>query len=340
MKMNKSKFGLVFLFTLGTLVSCEKEMDATDTVTTEVLPDESGYFVEQEGVEYHDGPVVKIGNHDIAEMELAAKKPRVHGTWKRLTAGNMNKLGYSSTDFNLNRFTAVLNKGTRRPKNVSVNGFKYGPERSASANQGWNVDVRTWGVRQKIVTSKNTPIKAVPGFSLRRLRNNKKTRQWMKPNDKEWKRSITNTRGWSVTGSRTMEIGTSLSIPFGGGGNVGASASMSVTLEHGKSNSTEVTFEEGFTSAGRWVPPGKTAVFQVVERHKIQRTEWVVPVEFRGKVGANYGSKKHHGSHFWSVSAPAFFYEYNPKLRNDYRRMVIKTHEDVLKEAWVRSWIE
>lgn len=319
---------LFFLFFLN---SCEKEEDNTfePQLNESVL---EGIEQESDTINYVYGSIIKI--KDGIPDNSIVNKVVSNEPWIRLNREHLSKLSrnadinYLNKDDLLNRFTWAINKGSTRPKNVCINNEKFGEGHNPNNDYSWYTEMRPKPSLASQGGSDLTPFRRVKGTAARSERNRGDGR-WMELPG-EWRIETTNETNWHVTGSISTEIGGQAGIPF-----FKTSIKVTIGLEIGTGGSRSKRITEVIRDVGRiWVPAGKVANWELVERHRNYKSKWEVPLEFEGYVGADYG-KKHEGHYFWAVSANKFFYEYTERDK----KYIIDVNEEYAKELRVRAWV-
>ncbi|MBP2833214.1 ETX/MTX2 family pore-forming toxin [Aquimarina sp. U1-2] len=331
MKNLKFKYSNLLLILGVFLWSCEKEEPVSPSQNA--MEDVIGVG---ENKEYHDHPKVTFGNNNLqlaknrGSGEIVIEQP-----WESLDFESLKLLGrnFINRDFLKNRFTHILNRGSRRPLNVSINDTKFGSGHNMTEDFNWHTDYRRRAKRVKVIKNKKFgKVTPVPGFSVLKIKNNTNKGKMMNlpPNSFETRRSTTT--NWSISAGFNFKIGAEMGFPLVNK----ASAEFTVNFDRTHGESTTTTNVQRYPTDQVWVPAGQTAFFQLVEKSKKYTYEWHIPIEFRGQVGADYGKKRHHGHHFWSVPAKNFFYEF----KNGSNKMIIDIDEEYYVERWVRSKVE
>ena len=317
------------------LVSCELT-DAPEPIDQETIAFSSEETDEDPNIEYVYGPIVKVGNDDIANGATSREKTSFSSNWKNITRTNLVDLGRDVSmnflDHNhmRNRFRDLHTRGgNRRPANVCVNGVKVGSSgRNPNNDYGWKAQIRNKGTRKSKTVSKLTGWKRVQGTNRRSERNRSNKGKWMELPG-EWRVTVKEEKNWNVTGTISTKVGGEAGVPLVTKGTV----EVSVSLAAGGGGSKSYSVTEVIKGGRIWVPAGKVANWEASERYKTVKTEWHVPLEFKGMVGADYGNTKLDGSHYWAISASSFF----SNLKN--KKYIIKMNEQTSKEIRVRAWV-
>ncbi|WP_108869647.1 hypothetical protein [Aquimarina aquimarini] len=325
----KISYVLCFLFFLN---SCEKEEDnIVDPQLNESISEEVAQ--ESDTINYVYGPVTKVKD-DIVKKHNTPQT--IEGKWKKVTRDHLRKLSqnadinYLHHDDMLNRFTWAINKGSTRPKSVSVNDHKIGPGVNPCNTYGWHTEMRPKGKVTAIDNSSpTTDFQPVKNANARKDQNRSGKAKYMNLPG-EWRIETYNESSWSITGSINTEIGAEVELPF-----FKSSIKVNVGLARtdGQKEYTKIT-EIVKNPDPILVPPGYYGNWELVESHKNYKSTWKIPMEFKGYVGADYG-KKHDGHYFWAVSANKFFYEYTQRDRH----YILNMDEEYGKVLMVRAWV-
>lgn len=290
----------------------------------------------QSEINYTYGPIIKIKDNFSKKTNLQSRS-YVSGDWQRVNWEHLRKLSrnaeinYTNTADIKNRFTWALNKGKDWPKGVYINDSKYGGGQNPNNKYGWHTEFRAKGHAYNEDKGANyTPFRRVRGTAARSERNRSGKRKWMEISG-EWRIETTNEKNWNVTGSISTEVGGKIGVPLVTEGSVKVTVGLSAG--GGGSYSKKIT-EVIRGGNGIWVPAGKVANWELVERHRNYKTKWKVPLEFKGYVGADYG-RRHHGHYFWAIPARRFFYDYTERDK----AYIIDLNEEYSKELRVRVWV-
>ncbi len=283
------------------------------------------------------GPAVTIKDNE--ESGLANRNTdNISTNWKRISSDDLRtfedehgRKSFTNTDALKNRFTFILNRGSRRPNNVSINGSKFGFGSNPNGRFNWNADFRASGKKTKNSNSTYTAWKRIQDIPARWDRNRSKKGRWMELQG-EWRVETTNETNWSVKNSFSHSFSLEISVPD----TFKATNTFTVGLDRTKGGSESRKITDVLRGGRIWVPAGKAVVWEAQERHKTNKSTWSIPLEFRGKIGADYGTQKHHGSHYWSVPAKNFFYDYTERDR----KYVVNVSEDNSKQIRVHAYIE
>ncbi len=326
--MNLSKGLMLASMSLFFITSCSKDEDTLTKPQSENVSEFS-----DNNSDYSYGDIVQsVHNEDQANI-LSKNNTTFSSPWAEITGQDLSKLStstikYTHLDFLKNRFTAVLNKGSRRPHSVSINSYQHGKGINPNSQQNWKAKIKTVGKRIKVKRSKKTKWKSAS--STISYRNNTGKRKWMSYQG-EMRYTDTKSTGWSIGGSVSLEVGGEVKVPL----LAEASTKLTVSMNGERNGSKTISKTEVIrANVGRWVKPGNFINFAVIERHVNITTNWSIPVAFSGSVGADYGSKKFHGSHFKSVPASKFFYEY----QNQHKKRQLNINEVSNKEYRVVAW--
>lgn len=328
--MSTIKNFLMYLSIVFVITSCNKNDELIDTDTEKA----------NEEIDYVYGPITKI--KDNFSENFSKKNNSISNDWKRIDYWDLKKLtipGKTASFTNQhdlrNRFAWIMGSGDRWPVSVSVNNDKFESVNSANPNDHgyeWYTDFRVKGQLTKRKTENYTNWRRVPNTNRRSERNKGKKGRWMELPG-EWRVMVKNTKSWNVEGSITTEVGGKAGIPFVTEGSV----KVAVTLKAGGGGSKESSVTEVIRGGRIWVPAGKVANWELSERHQDINSTWKMPLEFRGRVAADYGKKKYNGHHWWNVSASRFFDEYTRK--NNPLTYIVKVKEQKGKEVRIRSWV-
>lgn len=320
-----NKYG-VLLLSLLILNSCQKE----DEIIVE--PQINTTLEETNEIEYSYGPIVKV-----SDAISNTKSTKTSATpWRDITKDDLTNLSRNSEMNFLNdselrsRFNHAFTKSNRKPKNVSINDLRFGGGTNTSEKYGWVAQIRTYASPVTQQPSSLTGFKRVAGTAARSERNNLSYGRTMELAG-EWRITTTNESNWNVTGSISTEVGGKIGIPLLAEGSV----SVTVSLESGGGGSQSRSITEVINGGSIYVPAGKVANWELVERHRDYKSQWDVPVEFSGSVGADYGAKV-EGHYFWSVSANSFFHEY---VGSNKKKYIVNVTEEYGKELRIRAWI-
>ncbi len=290
----------------------------------------------QNEINYTYGPVIKVKDN-FSTNRNSRSRSYVSGNWQRVNRDHLRQLSinsdinYTNTNDLKDRFTWAINKGKDRPAGVYINNSRFGGGQNPNNKYDWHAEFRAIGRAQNEDAGANyTPFRRVEGTASRSEVNRSGKRKWMELSG-EWRIETTNETKWNVTGSISTEVGGKIGVPLVTEGSVKVSVGLSAG--GGGSYSKKIT-EIIRGGNGIWVPAGKVANWELVERHRNYKTKWKVPLEFKGYVGADYG-RRHHGHYFWAISAKHFFYDY---AQGD-KAYVIDLNEEYSKELRVRVWV-
>ncbi len=297
-------------------------------------------IIENETVQHPEqvfGPAVNIGD-DVNTTIVKRSSNNVSTNWKRISYNDLRtfedehgKKSFTSTDGLKNRFTFILGKGSRRPNNVSINGSKFGIGSNPNSRYNWYADFRASGKKTKNSNSRFTPWKRIQDVPARWDRNRSNRGRWMELPG-EWRIETSNETNWSIKNSFSHSFSLEISIPD----TFKATNTFTVGLDNTKGGSQSRKVTDVLRGGRIWVPAGKAVVWEAQERHKTNKSTWSIPLEFRGRVGADYGTQKHYGSHYWSVPAKNFFYDYTERDR----KYVVDVSEDNSKQIRVHAYIQ
>ncbi|WP_109098098.1 hypothetical protein [Aquimarina sp. AU58] len=331
------------------LTSCQNDDLIKNTEALSLEQEEQYLSEDSDGnsseIKYTYGPVVRIKDNFSKDSNFSIGKGlfsrnSVTTDWQKINMDHLKKLSknahISFTNGNdlLHRFTRVLDKGTTTPKNVCINDYKFGNGgQNPNKKYDWHAEFRTKAYIYKGDPGASyTPYKRVQGTASRSERNRSGKRKWMSLPG-QWRIETTNQKNWNVTGSISTEVGGKIGVPLVTEGSI----KVTVGLQAGGGGSYSKKITEVVEGGGIWVPDGKVANWELVERHKNYKTKWKTPLEFKGYVGSDYG-KKHHGHYFWAVSASGIFHEYTGYygIQKEY---IIDVNEEYEKNLRIRAWI-
>lgn len=291
---------------------------------------------DQNQIEFVYGPTIKIKD-DFTRKNQSRKQEIINGEWKTLNKENLKELS-ESVNINYNnvndakeQFTKVFNRGTKQPKGVFINERNLGEGTNPNTKEEWHAEFRAKGEPINDFNNENTnftPFKRIRGTASRSEVNNSGERKFMELSG-EWRIETSNESNWNVTGNISTKVGGSIGVPLVTKGSIEVAVGLSAG--GGGSHSKKIT-EVIRGGNGIWVPAGHVANWELEERHKNFKTKWRVPLEFKGKVGADFG-ERYHGSYFWSVPAIDFFADFLTKA------YLIDLNEEYSKEIRVRTWV-
>lgn len=329
--MNLTKSLALASMSLFFITSCSKNEDALTPTQSENISVSDDSIISSS----HGGIVQSVFNEDDTNL-LSKASTTFYSNWAEVSPSDLNELSkkggkYNELDWQQNRFTSILNKGLRRPPSVSINGYRLGKGQNPNARENWKAEIRTVGKRIKLVQSKPTAWKNAS--SIISYRNNSGKREWMTYGG-ELRYTDTKTKGWSMGGSVALEVGGKIGIPLVTEG----STKLTVTMNGERNGSTTKSKVEVIKgNVGQWVEPRQVINFVVKERHINVTTRWKIPLNFKGKVGADFGRKKHHGAHYWSVSAAQFFDEYHTEKYKREIEIIETKDKEYRIEAYVTN---
>lgn len=328
--MNLTKSLLFASMSLFFITSCSKDENALTETQSENAAGSNN------DIAYSYGNIVQSA-HNKEQSGLSSRNTTFSSPWTEVTLEDLTKLSkegihYNRLDFIKNRFTWAANIGSRRPQSISFNDLIFGTGTNPNSKYGWRAKVRTVGSKIKTSETKKSPW--TNASSIIKYRNNKGVREWMSYKG-ELRYTDTKKRDWSIGGSVSLEVGGEVKVPL----LTEASTKLTVSFNGSRSGSKSTSTTEVIRSdVGQWVNPGQYINF-VVEQSNIEvKTTWSIPLVFQGRVGADYGRKKHRGSHFWSVPASLFFYEYQDQWEK--RILEVKESKDKVyrPKAWVTNY--
>ncbi len=328
--MNLTKSLLLASMSLFFITSCSKEEE--DTLTKPQA--ENAAELDNDNIKYTYGKTIQTKFYNESTDLLSRNNDKVYGSWAEVTPTDLVKLskpGYSfvNKDAIQNRFTILLNKGPRRPISISVNDYKIGKGSNPNRRYNWKAEVRTIGEKIETKTSKFS--KWTSASSRISYPNNSGVRKWM-VSGSQMRYTKSETKGWSLGGSVSLEVGGKIGVPLLSEGSTKLTISMSGERNGNSGTSTTEVIQE---PVGQWVDPGMYINFEVMQREIIETTKWSIPLEFKGYVGSDFGRKKHHGSHYWAVSAGRYFHEYQNQQVDRTLEVVATKLKEYRPQAWV-----
>ena len=333
--MKSSKLSVVLCILLSMLVTSCNLTPELEPIPLEVNEENLGD--EDPNIEYVYGPIVKVKKEFDNQVINSKSSVSFTNAWRDLTRNDLQKLSRNSSIYFLshdamrNRFRDLMNKGSRRPANVCVNSVQVGSSgRNPNRDYNWYAQVRGKGIQKSKTTSNFTSWKKVRGTNRRSERNRSNKGRWMELPG-EWRVTTSEEKNWNVTGSISTEVGGKVGVPLVTEGSV----KVTVSLSAGGGGSKSYSVTEVIRGGRIWVPAGKVANWEASERHKTVAVEWHVPLQFKGRVGADYGQNKLDGHHYWSLPANKFFFDF----ANGKKKYVIKVKEETNKEIRVRAWV-
>ncbi len=325
MKKVITAVGIVVLFLH--LQSCDKQEE-------QLIPDETNSEVTESFIIPES--IIKVNNRT---KKILSKKRDVFNTkWRRVTRQDLQnfrdehgKKTFLNSNGAKNKFTFILNKGNRRPWSVSINDTQIGYKGINYNNRaGSFAEFRASGRLIEDKDTKLTKWTPVEGMSAFVDKNRDRKEKFMSSPGK-WTASVRKGTTLTVTGENTVTNGITLNI----GTLLSVEESESFSLTKSEEKLLLKIISQELKSSGIWVPAGKCVRFTPVERHRINKVKWKFPLEFKGKVSADFGSKKHQGRHYWTVNAHDYFYDYTKRDR----KFIVNIDDEVAHEFGIRAEI-
>lgn len=318
-------------------ISCNNQVNEL-TSSEQGKTDDYDLFIKRSKTVYH--------------KKKSRKLSSFFGNWHKIDGYNLRdmsvntRINFRNIDDVKQRFARLINLGEETPIGVYFNEYVCGEGQNPNIKHNWSSLYRTKGfLCNEKSKEAYSDFKRIP-YSVTRVHKNSSSKDTWLPFPGSSEFDIHNYVHWNITGDIKEEVGGKIEIPlrteldnsitidlYSQGFGTGLKSPKHVFIDGTNTlcipNDNTVIIN---SNNEIFVPAGKVAYWELVERHKTHSSKWKASIEFKGKIGADYG-KKHHEHYFWAIDAEDFFYEYKNKV------YVIEVNEQHSKEIKIRCWI-